>query len=234
MIISDDNFSSIVAGIKEGRTAYANIRKITYFLISCGFAETIFFCLSILFNLPIPLLAIQLLWLNIVTDGIQDFALSFEKSESGILKEKPRSPKESIFNRRLLREILVSGTAIGMIVFFVWLFLLKKLGLETEIARGYIMALMVFIQNIHVFNCRSELKSAFKVPLKNNWFIIIGIAATILLQIAVMDLPFLSHFLQTDSIPILHLTILFLIASSILIIMEIYKFINNSVHRRTN
>ncbi len=77
MIIADDNFKSIVAGIKEGRIAYSNIRKIIFFLLSCGLAEVMFFCLSILLNLPMPLVAIQLLWLNVVTDGIQDFALSF-------------------------------------------------------------------------------------------------------------------------------------------------------------
>ena len=117
MIIIDDNFKSIVAGVKEGRVAYANIRKIIYFLISCGLAEVIFFILSIISDMPMPLVAIQLLWLNVVTDGIQDFALSFEKAEKGILKERPRDPKESIFNKSLLQEILVSGLVIGFVVF---------------------------------------------------------------------------------------------------------------------
>lgn len=229
MIITNDDFASIVAGVKEGRTAYANIRKITYFLLSCGFAEVLFFCLSIALDLPIPLLAIQLLWLNVVTDGVQDMALSFEKSEAGILKEKPRSPKESIFNRKLLREIFVSGLVIGSVVFVVWVILLKNAKMDENIARGYIMALMVFIQNIHVFNCRSEQKSAFKVPLKNNWFIVVGVALTLLLQIAVMETPFLSKFLQTDSIPILDLLCLFAIATLILIIMEVYKSISKLI-----
>lgn len=98
--------------------------------------------------LPMPLVAIQLLWLNVVTDGIQDFALSFEKAEKGILKEKPRDPKESIFNKELLQEILVSGSIIGIVVFTVWYMLLNKFNMEVSVARGYIMALMVFIQNI--------------------------------------------------------------------------------------
>lgn len=227
MIIANDDFASIVAGVKEGRTAYANIRKITYFLLSCGFAEVLFFCLSILLDLPIPLLAIQLLWLNVVTDGVQDFALSFEKSEQNILKEKPRSPKESVFNRELIREIFVSGAVIGLVVFATWVFLLKNLHMDEKIARGYIMALMVFIQNIHVFNCRSEQKSAFKVPLRNNWFVIAGIIVTLGLQVAVMEIPVLSHFLETDSIPLTDLAFLFLIATVIFIVMEIYKLLMN-------
>ena len=229
MIIADDNFKTIVTGVKEGRVAYANIRKIIYFLISCGMAEVIFFCLSIVFNLPMPLVAIQLLWLNVVTDGIQDFALSFEKAEKGILKEKPRNPKESIFDKSLLQEILVSGLIIGVVVFTVWHFLLNNLSMEVSVARGYIMALMVFIQNIHVFNCRSESKSAFSIPLKNNWLIVGGVIGSILLQVIVMEVPFLSKFLQTVSIPILHLVILFGISCSILVLVEVYKFINNKI-----
>lgn len=231
MIIVDNKFTSIVAGIKEGRTAYANIRKIAYFLLSCGFAEVLFFCLSIVFGLPIPLLAIQLLWLNVVTDGIQDFALSFEKSEDGILREPPRSPKESIFNRTLFREVAVSGLVIGLVVFSVWVFLLKQLSMDTGIARGYIMTLMVFIQNIHIFNCRSELKSAFKVSIKNNYFIFLSIAGTLLLQFAVMEVPLLSRFLQTSSIPTFALLGLFLTSTSILLIMEVYKLLGRLVRK---
>ena len=229
MIIVDDNFTSIVAGVMEGRIAYANIRKIIYFLISCGVAEVVFFLISILLNLPMPLVAIQLLWLNVVTDGIQDFALSFEKGTKDILKQPPIKPQESIFNKTLLQEILVAGGIIGIIVLIVWYYLIDVVAMDTEMARGYIMCLMVFIQNIHVFNCRSEDKSAFKVPLKNNWLIVGGVVCSIILQIIVMEVPFLSQFLQTTSIPFINLVYLFLIACSILVLVEIYKRINHSI-----
>lgn len=232
MIIVDDNFKSIVLGIKEGRVAYANIRKIILFLISCGLAEVVFFCLSIALDLPMPLIAIQLLWLNVVTDGIQDFALSFEKAEEGILKEKPRKPKESIFNKELLQEIIVSGLIIGGVIFVVWFLMIKKYNMDIDVARGYIMALMVFIQNIHVFNCRSEHKSAFAVPIKNNKLIFIGVLISIVLQIIVMETPVLSSILHTVSVPMIHLVYLFLIALSILVVIEIYKKINNGVKRK--
>ena len=231
MIIIDDNFTSIVAGVMEGRIAYANIRKIIYFLISCGLAEVIFFLISILLDLPMPLVAIQLLWLNVVTDGIQDFALSFEKGTKDILKQPPIKPQESIFNKTLLSEIVVAGSIIGIIVLGVWYYLIKGIAMDTEIARGYIMCLMVFIQNIHVFNCRSEEKSAFSVPLKNNRLIVVGVVGSIILQFIVMEVPFLSGFLQTSSIPIVHLIYLFLIAGSILVLIEIYKKIRLSLKR---
>jgi len=231
MIIMDDNFKSIVAGVKEGRVAYANIRKIIFFLISCGLAEVLFFCLSILFDLPMPLVAIQLLWLNVVTDGIQDFALSFEKAEDNIMKEKPKDPDESLFDTNLFKEILVSGSVIGLLVFICWYYLIKVVNMDVLVARGYIMALMVFIQNIHVFNCRSEKNSAFKVPLKNNPLIVGGVFVSIVLQIIVMESSVLSSFLQTVSIPVMDLIMLFLLSVVVLIVMELYKYIRNSLSK---
>ena len=223
MIVIDDNFKSIVAGVKEGRIAYANIRKIILFLISCGLAEVLFFCLSIIFDLPMPLVAIQLLWLNIVTDGIQDFALSFEKAEKNIMKEKPIDPKEPLFDKNLFDGILISGLTIGLVVFVVWFYLNKVMGLDVDTSRGYIMALMVFIQNIHVFNCRSEKQSALKVPVKKNRLILYGVIVSIILQIIVMEVPFLSLFLKTSSIPVINLIILLIMSTIVLIVLELYK-----------
>ena len=223
MIVLDDNFKSIVAGILEGRVAYANVRKIIFFLVSCGLAEVLFFCLAILFDMDMPLVAIQILWLNVVTDGIQDFALSFERAENDIMKEKPRDPKESLFDKTILEEIIVAGTIIGLIVFAVWYYLIKVAHMDVPTARGYIMALMVFIQNIHVFNCRSERASAFKVPLKNNKLIVIGVIASVLLQIIVMEVDILSTLLQTVVVPFSSMIGLFAIASIVLVLMELYK-----------
>ena len=223
MIIVDDNFCSIVAGVREGRIAYANIRKIVLFLMSCGLAEVLFFCFSILFDLPMPLVAIQLLWLNVVTDGLQDFALSFERAEGGIMDEEPRSPKESIFSRELFLEILFSGVVIAAVVSAVWVYLLRGLGLETELARGYIMALMVFIQNIHLFNCRSEKKSAFSIRFFSNKLVPFVFIGSILLQILVSEIPVFSEILKISPVPAAHLLILFLIALSVLALVEIYK-----------
>ena len=223
MIVLDDNFKSIVAGILEGRVAYANVRKIIFFLVSCGLAEVLFFCLAILFDMEMPLVAIQILWLNVVTDGIQDFALSFERAENDIMKEKPRDPKESLFDKTILEEIIVAGTIIGLIVFAVWYYLIKVAHMDVLTARGYIMALMVFIQNIHVFNCRSEHASAFKVPLKNNKLIVFGVIASVLLQIIVMNVDVLSTLLQTVVVPFSSMIGLFAIASIVLVLMELYK-----------
>ncbi len=225
MIILNDNFSSIVLGIKEGRNAYSNIRKVSYMLLSCGVAEVLFFLLAIILDMPMPLVAIQLLWLNIVTDGLQDFALSFEKSEKSTMQEPPRNPKETLFNKELFSEVLISGLSIGIIVFIVWTYLIRTLNMPINTARGYIVTLMVFIQNMHVLNCRSETSSILKVPIKSNPLIIFSILSAIFLQVLFSEVPFLSKFLQTTSIPIAHMLILFAISTTIIFIMEIYKYL---------
>lgn len=225
MIIADDNFKSIVNGIKEGRGTYSNIRKVSYLLLSCGFSEVLFFLLSVLFNLPMPLVAIQLLWLNITTDGLQDLALSFEKTSDDIMLQKPKNTNESVFNKELFVEVLISGLSMGLIVFLVWIILIKKLNFDIYIARGYIMMLMVFMQNMHTLNCRSESKHIYEVGFKRNPFVIFSIILATTLQIIVAEVPILSDFLDTTPVPILHMFILFLVSLSIILIVELYKSI---------
>ena len=225
MIIIDDRFTSIVAGIEEGRNAYSNIRKISILLLSCGLAELLFYIFSVALNMPIPLVAIQLLWLNLVTDGLQDMALSFERETDNIMREKPRSTKESIFEKELIKQVIISGLTMGILVFVVWYFLINVFNFEVGIARGYVLALMVFIQNMHVLNCRSEEKSVFSNGFKNNKFVLLTIVGTIILQIIVMETPLLSKFLQTSSVPYMHLLLLFGLSTLVLFVMEIYKYI---------
>lgn len=232
MIILDDNFSSIVSGIKEGRGTYSNIRKVSYLLLSCGFAEVLFFLLSVMFNFPMPLVAIQLLWLNITTDGLQDLALSFEKTDDDVMKEKPKNTRESIFNKELFIEVMISGLSMGLIVFLVWVVLIKKLNFSVYTARGYVMMLMVFMQNMHTLNCRSESKHVYEVGFKKNPFVIFSIILATSLQIIVAEVPILSDFLDTTSIPFIDMLVLFLISFSIIIIVELYKSIKKRKEKK--
>jgi P-type Ca2+ transporter type 2C len=225
MIVVDDNFSSIVNGVEEGRFAYDNVRKVVYFLISNGIAEIFIFLLAIVFNFPLPLFAAQLLWLNIVTDGIQDMALSFEAGEDGAMKRSPRSPKEGIFNRLMTTETLIAGGVIGLVSFGVWCYLLNILGWEEIHARNFLLMLMVLFQNFHAFNCRSEFTSAFKIPIRKNLAIFFGVLAAQGLHVFATYNPFLQKTLQTSPVPLEEWFYLFLLASSILWAMEIFKFI---------
>lgn len=227
MIVADDNFTSIVSGVKEGRTAYSNIRKITLFLLGCGLAEVCFFLLSIAFGYDIPLLAIQLLWLNIVTDGLQDVALSFEKTEKEIMKEKPRDTKESLFSKDLMIEVGILGITISTVIFLTWKYLLDH-NTDIATARAIVMMLMVFIQNVNVLNCRSEKRSVFKESLIDNPLIIITVLGSILLQIIMSEVSFTAIFLKVTPLPLATIINIFFLSLIIIVIFEIYKLIYRS------
>ena len=177
--------------------------------------------------MPIPLVAIQLLWLNLVTDGLQDMALSFERETETIMKEKPRNPKEGLFEKKLITTLIISGLYMGIVVFLIWIFLINIMKLDIEIARGYILMLMVLMQNFHAVSCRSEKKSVFTNTLTSNKFFAISILGSLALQLIVMEVDTLSKFLQTSPIPYIHLIILIILACPIVFVMEVYKYSKN-------
>ncbi len=232
MIVTDDNFLSIVMGIEEGRIAYNNIKKVIYLLMSCAISEILFISLSIAFNYPLPLVAVQLLWLNLVTDGIQDVALSFERDNDAVMKQKPNNPNENLFCKSLFMETLISGISIGLIVFIFFEYLLNTKHVDINYARGYILLLMVIIQNIHVFNCRSERKSIFKTPVNNNPFLIISIITIIFLQIIVTESSTLSNLLLVPSLTLKEILIAVGLSLIVILVMEIYKFIMGKYYKK--
>lgn len=226
MIIIDDNFSSIVAGIEEGRFAYDNVRKVTYFLIATG-AGLIFLVLGAVFaKLPLPLVPVQLLWLNLVTNGIQDVALAFEAGEPGVMKRRPRKPSEKIFNPLMITQTLIVGITIGLITFCFWWYLNKVAQIEEFHARNMLLLLMVFMQNIHVFNSRSERISAFKVPIKNNILLIFGVIAAQSVHIISMHIPVMQNVLRIKPVTLKEWITILLLAIPVLIVMEIFKIYN--------
>ena len=224
MIITDDNFSSIVAGIEEGRVAYANVRKVTFLLISTGAAEIVLFTLALLTGQPIPLLAVQLLWLNLVTNGIQDVALAFEPAEGGELKRPPRPPKEPVFNRLMIERVLISAIVIGTVAFFLFQWLLSR-GYSIEEARNGTMLLMVLFENIHVFNSRSETRSAFRHNPLRNPILLFGTAIAQLIHIGAMYTPWISDVLHIQPVSLTHWLELLLLALTVFAAVELHKWL---------
>lgn len=231
IIVADDNFSSIEAGIEGGRFAYDNIRKVTYLLISSGAAEIVLFLLSLLAGLPLPLGTVQLLWLNLVTNGIQDVGLAFEAGEPETMQGPPRKPKEGIFNRLMIQETLISGLVMGIIAFGAWKWMLDQ-GYSEFHARTLVLMLMVLIENVHVFNCRSEYISVFKIPFKRNWFVVGGALIAQAIHIIASNIPFMQNVLQTDSVNIKEWFILFALSLIVLVTMEIFKFSIKRIYPR--
>lgn len=226
MIVVDDNFSSIVSGIEEGRFAYDNVRKVIFLLISKGAAEVVLFLTSIIFGLPLPLLAVQLLWLNLVTNGIQDVALAFEGGEPDAMKRLPRKTTEKIFNPVMIKQTLVSAFTMGPIAFGLWMYLIQFVQMDEVHARNIILLLMVLMQNFHAFNSRSERYSVFKIPLSRNYILVFGVLFAQLLHITCMHIPIMQRILKVEPILIQEWFYTLLLAVPILLVMEIYKWWN--------
>jgi Ca2+-transporting ATPase len=222
IIATDDNFASIIAGIEEGRHAYANVRKVTLFLISTGLAELVLIGLSIAAGLPIPLLAVQILWLNLVTNGIQDVALAFEAGEKGVMNKPPRPPEEGLFNRKMIEQVVLSGLTMAFVCFAAWVWLIHS-GMEETAARAYLLTLLVLMQFYHVFNCRSETTSIFKIPFKNNPVLMIGIGLAFVIHILATEVPFLQSLLRTQPIPIQSWLIFAAASAVMMLVLETYK-----------
>ena len=222
LIITDDNFSSIVAGIEEGRVAYNNVRKVIFLLISTGAAEIVLFTLALLSGLPLPLLAVQLLWLNLVTNGIQDVALAFEPAEGDELSHPPRSPKEGIFNRIMIERVLLSALVIGVVAFFVFQYLYTR-GYSLDASRNGTLLLMVLFENIHVFNSRSETRSVFNHSPLRNHFLLFGTLAAQLIHIGAMYTPWISDVLRIQPVSLDYWFDMLFIAITVLVAMEAHK-----------
>jgi magnesium-transporting ATPase (P-type) len=194
IILTDDNFASIVAGVEEGRIAYANIRKVIFLLISTGAAEVVLFLLGLIAGLPLPLLAVQLLWLNLVTNGIQDVALAFEPGEGDELRRPPRPPGEPVFDRVMIERVVLSALVIGSTAFFAYRWMLG-MGWSVDEARNGVLLLMVLFENIQAFNSRSETLSVFRHNPMRNRLLLFGTLAAQLVHIGAMYVPGLNTVL---------------------------------------
>lgn len=222
LIITDDNFNSIVSGVEEGRVAYSNVRKVIFLLISTGAAELVLFTLALLTGLPLPLIAVQLLWLNLVTNGIQDVALAFEPGEGNELSHPPRAPEEPIFNRIMIERVVISALVVGAVAFLVFQWLLNR-GFTLDEARNGTLLLMVLFENVHVFNCRSEERSVFRHNPLRNPVLLIGTAVAQLVHIGAMYTPWISDVLNIQPVSPQYWLELLGLALSVLIVMEIHK-----------
>lgn len=224
IILTDDNFASIVNGIEEGRRAHDNIRKVIYLLISTGFAELVLVMLSFITALPLPLLPVQLLWLNLVTNGIEDVMLGLEKAEPGLLQRKPRPPKEPIFNAIMIRRVIVAGLYIGLVSFVLFYFLLQS-GTSVESARNIVLLLMVLFENVHVFNARTERNYLHQVGYRSSLYLIAWVIFTQVLHISCMHIPFMQKVLSTQPVSLQTWFFLAAIAIGLVIMMETDKWL---------
>jgi Ca2+-transporting ATPase len=233
MVLTDDNFASIVAAVEEGRGIFGNIKKYLIYLLSCNLGEILLMAIVILFGplfgLPagtIPLIAIQLLYVNLATDGLPAIALSVDPPDLDIMKQKPRPRSQTIFTAPVLRYLAGAGiwTALVTLGVFLWAIDSGKDFLE---AQGLCFITLILIEFFNAFNCRSLEYSVFKIgPFSNKW-LIWAILITMAMTIPIFYVPFLQEVFHAYALGLTDWLIAIFSASTILIVVEIYKLISS-------
>lgn len=196
MILLDDNFATIVAAVEEGRVIYNNIRKFIRYMLACNLGEVLTMFLGMLMWLPIPLLPIQILWVNLVTDGLPAIALGLDPAENDIMMRKPRGAKDHIFSHGLLRLIVSRGVFIGLSTLGVFVSILYFVN-NVELARTGAFMTLVMTQLIHVFECKSETKNIFEIPIFNNMPLILAVLCSLVMILGVIYIPVFQVIFET-------------------------------------
>lgn len=187
MILADDNFSSIVKAVEEGRVIYSNIRKFVFFLMSCNVGEILVIFLSMLFNWPIPLLPIHLLWVNLLTDAFPALALGTEKKEPGLMSEDPRDPSESIINKPMIINIIVQSIVMTAAVLVSYYYGWQKYGLDT--GRTYALVTLIMSELLRAYTARSERYTVFKIGVFSNRNMNLASVLSFALLVVIMVIP---------------------------------------------
>lgn len=235
MILTDDNFSTIVKAIREGRNIYANIRKTVIFLLSCNLGEVIAILAAILFFWPMPLLATQILWINLVTDTLPAIALGVDPGEKDVMRRKPRNSKESFFAQGAGWRAVLGGTLIGSLTLLAFYIGLREHGYSMNAAdisdeamayaRTMAFVVLAVSQLFYSLSMRSGTKSIFQVGLFTNPLLIGAIVAGIVLQFAVITIPFLASAFKVHNLGLGDWGIVFLLALAPLAANELLKLI---------
>ncbi|MDP6547607.1 MAG: calcium-transporting P-type ATPase, PMR1-type [Candidatus Woesearchaeota archaeon] len=220
MILTDDNFSSIVNAVEEGRGIYDNIKKFVEYLLSSNLGEILTIFIAIMIGLPLPLIAIMILWINLATDGLPALALSVDPSDPNIMDRKPRNPKEHIISN----PIIVRMVIVGVVMMIGTLAVFKLYNPESNLMYAQTMAFstLMFYQMFNVLNCRSEFNSLFKIGVFTNMKLWGAIIISVLMQILVIHTPLGAYF-KTVPLTLMDWIYVVLVGSTVLIIVEIYK-----------
>jgi magnesium-transporting ATPase (P-type) len=231
MVVTDNNFASVYHAVEEGRTAFRNVRMATFFLLSTGAAIVIMILTALGLDWPLPLLPAQILWLNVVTNGIADVALAFEPGEKALFRRPPRSPNEGVLDRTLIERLVLVGLwlAAGSLGVFLWQwgfdFRTFAPGSDDNLtlARTAALTTMVLFQMVHVFNCRSEDVSLFRKSLFSNKVLFLGVLASLGVHVAAIYLPWMQQLLGLTALDLSTWLWAAAVAATAIIINELHK-----------
>ncbi|MEG1256041.1 calcium-translocating P-type ATPase, PMCA-type [Clostridium sp.] len=228
MILLDDNFATIVTAVEEGRVIYDNIRKFIRYLLSCNLGEVLTMFLASLFYLEVPLLPIQILFVNLVTDGLPAIALGVDPADKNIMYEKPRQKGESVFARGLREKILIRGSLIGICTVLAFLSG-KYYGYSIEICRTLALGTLITSQLIHVFECRSEKYSLFEINPFTNIYLLGSVLISVIALLLIIYLPVFQMIFHTMPINLGQWAIIIFFSGIISFINSIAIFIGNKI-----
>lgn len=221
VILADDNFSSIVHAIEEGRTVFINARQASYYLITTNLAEISTLIITISLGLPMPLTAIQLLWLNLVTDGIGDMALAAERGHGDILKMKPLRRDERIINKSILPFLFINVGIMTTLAIGAYHYFLPS-GINH--ARSGVFTVMAFTQLFNMYNMRSLSRSIFQIGFFSNTWVTITMISSALVTISIIEIPVFQKIFDFQSLTAFEIAVLILASSLVFVGTEIYKY----------
>ncbi len=227
LTLKDDNFATIVSAISEGRTIFNNIRKFTTHALSCNYAELFIIFFGILFGLPLPLIALQILFMNIITDDLTEIALSFNPASKDVMRTKPRK-KSNILNKRLIAMLIIAGTIMGIITLAAFYFTLEVLKQSIATARTVALVTLIFFEIANAFNFRSFRYPVHKLPISANKYLVYASAAAILATLLIVYTP-LNRIFGTMPVSGYYLGIAALISLTTIIVFDIWKRIKGDL-----
>ena len=230
MILTDDNFSTLVSAVKEGRGIYDNIKKAVHFLLSCNIAEILILFIATLVGWVQPLLPVHILWINLITDSLPALALGLEKSDDDIMKKSPRSPKESFFARGLGGRIIFQGIILSILSLGVFYYGYTHFGVAE--GRTMVFAVLGLSQLTHVLNVRSEEKSVFGKQFFTNRYLWGAIAISMILQLSVILIPAAHGIFSVTFLNMQEWLIIIAASLAPLLIVEITKFLGRTFGKK--
>ena len=223
MVLMDDNFATIVNAVEEGRIVYDNIRKFIKYTLTSNAGEIWVMLIGPLLGMPLPLLPLQILWINLVTDGLPGLALAVEPAERNTMRRAPHPPDEGIFGRGMARDILWIGLLMGCLSLFIGYVYWDPAHSQDPYWRTMLFTVLTLSQMGNALAIRSERDSLFTIGLLSNRFMLASVLFTLALQIAVIYMPFFQSFLGTTALAPRDLAICMVLSTAIFWAVELVK-----------
>ncbi|MEW5918413.1 MAG: HAD-IC family P-type ATPase, partial [Gemmatimonadota bacterium] len=231
LVLADDNFATITSAIEEGRVVFANIRKATFFLLSTAGGEILAIIVTVLAGWPLPFTAAQILWINLVTDSLEDVALAFEPGEPDLLRRPPRPRHEGVLTRRLVMRVAGVGAVLATVTLGMFWYTLQTTG-DMTLARTVAVTQMVVMQFYHTFNCRSLDRSILRIPLFSNRVLYASMFAVTVAHLAALYVPFMQRVLDLAPISASQWGVILMFGLIVVVGGELDKFLNRLTSRR--